>query len=176
MTPRARHSCVLAAVAAVLAACAGPATQVVGNVVPQASSTGTSNGANAVNSAAAVPATPTTANNAPTIQGTPPTQLVVGTSYLFQATARDTDGDALTFRATGLPAWAQFDTQRGEIAGAPGDADAGTTADIVVSVTDGKAVAALPAFRLQIGARPSPPVVLPPTNRAPVVSGAPASA
>lgn len=115
-------------------------------------------------------------NTAPQVSGTPASTVVAGTTYLFQAQASDADGDALSFSATGLPAWATLNSQTGQISGTPAEANVGTTADIVISVSDGEATASLPTFRITITSALPPPVTPPPpTNRAPVISGTPAS-
>ncbi len=101
-------------------------------------------------------------NRAPVISGTPATSVNVGTAYSFIPTATDADKDKLTFSITNKPTWATFDATTGKITGTP--TAAGTTTGIVISVTDGKAIAvSLPTFNLQ--------VIQP--NRAPVISGTP---
>ena len=91
--------------------------------------------------AAAAPA-PTVANRLPSISGTPSGTVTAGVAYAFQPTATDADGDALSFGITNKPAWGSFDTRTGRLAGSPAAADVGTTRDIVISVSDGKASAA----------------------------------
>ncbi|MGC4029188.1 MAG: putative Ig domain-containing protein [Steroidobacteraceae bacterium] len=121
-------------------------------------------------------ASPPASNSAPVIEGTPPVSVTVGTSYLFQPTARDAEGDALRFSVAGLPSWARFDASRGEISGSPADEDAGVTADIQVSVSDGKATASLPTFHITVEPRPQPPEQARPSNRAPEIGGSPVTA
>lgn len=115
-------------------------------------------------------------NSAPQISGTPTTSVVTGTTYLFRATATDADNDTLTFSATGVPDWATFNREDGSLTGTPDASDAGVTAEIVVSVTDGEATASLPAFVITVTSpapsNPNPPA---PTNVAPQISGTPAS-
>ena len=173
MTRFVRRALTIAA-AATLAACAGPGTVVTSSLVPQSANPGSASGKGDSTTTTTTQISPAAGNTAPSIKGAPVTQIVTGASYLFQATASDADGDPLTFRISGLPEWASFDTARGEMTGSPGDASAGTTADIIISVTDGKAVTSLPAFRIQIAPRPLPPIALPPGNREPYVSGVPA--
>ena len=115
----------------------------------------------------------TPANVVPTISGTPAESVVAGTTYLFQPSTTDGDGDTLTFSATGLPAWAAINAQNGMIYGTPSQANVGTTADIVLSVWDGEAGASLPAFRITITSSLPPPVSPPPVNTAPTLSGSP---
>jgi hypothetical protein len=125
------------------------------------------------------PAQPAT-NVVPVISGAPGTSVAVGTAYIFQPSATDNDGDSLVFAVTGLPAWATLNTQSGTVYGTPSEADVGTTANIVVSVSDGTAVASLPAFRVTVTSSappaappPPPPSSSPPTNSAPTISGTP---
>ncbi len=91
-------------------------------------------------------------NKAPTISGAPATSVMQGTSYSFQPTAKDADGDPLTFSIVNKPAWATFSTSTGRLQGTPSAADVGTTSAIVIAVTDGKASAALPAFNIAVQA------------------------
>ena len=123
--------------------------------------------------APAVSAAALAANSSPVLQGSPTLSVVAGTSYLFQPSAQDPDGSALAFAITGLPRWARFDARSGELSGSPSDADAGETADIVVSASDGLVSVALPPFRIAILPRPAPPpAAAAPSNVAPAISGA----
>lgn len=94
--------------------------------------------------------TVTKANTAPVISGTPNTKTTVGTAYSFTPTASDADNDALTFSITNKPAWATFDTATGKLSGTPTATNIGTTADVVIQVSDGKTQASLAAFALQV--------------------------
>jgi hypothetical protein len=114
------------------------------------------------------------ANVTPSIWGVAPTQVQAGARYEFKPRTSDTDGDKLRFTATGLPAWTTLDAASGLISGTPKASDAGQTADIVVSVSDGKDYNVLPAFRIVVTAAPAPPAAPPPaSNTAPRISGAP---
>jgi hypothetical protein len=76
-----------------------------------------------------------------------------GAAYAFTPTANDPDGDTLTFSITNKPGWAAFSTTTGALTGTPGAGDVGTTAGVVISVSDGKAAAvSLPAFSLAVQA------------------------
>ena len=103
-------------------------------------------------------------NTAPTISGTPPTAATVGQAYSFTPTARDVDGNTLTFSITNRPSWATFSTTSGRLQGTP--ASVGTSGNIVISVSDGQASAQLPAFSINVGAA---------ANTAPRISGTPAT-
>ena len=102
-------------------------------------------------------------NRAPIISGSPIRSVLQGQEYVFTPSAFDPDGDPLTFSIANKPRWANFDTQSGRLSGTPGASDVGTTRNIVISVTDGKATAALPAFSIRVNA----------ANSAPTISGTP---
>jgi Putative Ig domain len=112
------------------------------------------------------------ANTPPTIGGSPATTGTVGNSYVFTPEALDPDGQVLSFSVDNLPSWAGFDTLTGELSGTPAEADVGTFDGIVISVSDGAVSSSLPAFDITVSAGEPPP----PDNRAPVISGSPASA
>ena len=105
-------------------------------------------------------------NNAPVIQGTPPTTATVGTAYTFQPEASDADRDTLVYSILGRPSWATFDTKTGKLTGTP--TQAGICANIRIRVSDGTSSAGLPAFSIQVSAPPSKPA-----NRAPTLTGTP---
>jgi hypothetical protein len=90
------------------------------------------------------------ANSAPTISGTPTTSAKVGQAYSFQPTARDADGDALTYAISNKPAWAAFDAKTGRLSGTPSSSYTGTFANIQISVSDGKANASLAKFSISV--------------------------
>jgi hypothetical protein len=92
--------------------------------------------------------TGTGANAVPTISASPATQARIGSPYNFAPEATDADGDTLAFSIENKPTWATFNTATGQLAGTP-NAES-TTADIVITVSDGKASAALPAFSITV--------------------------
>jgi hypothetical protein len=113
------------------------------------------------------------ANNLPPIiSGTPPTSLAAGTPYYFAPTAADPDGDPLTFAAINLPAWANINAQTGIVTGTPAEANVGMSGMITIEVSDSKATAELPGFRIQVSSNVGTP---PPANRAPTIAGTPAT-
>ncbi|MBV8144281.1 MAG: putative Ig domain-containing protein, partial [Gammaproteobacteria bacterium] len=94
----------------------------------------------------------------PTISGTPGATAVVGVAYSFQPSASDAKSSTLTFAITGKPSWAVFDTSTGRLTGTPSAPDVGTSAAIVISVSDGTQVASLRAFTITVDpAAPPPP-------------------
>jgi hypothetical protein len=106
-------------------------------------------------------------NHAPSISGTPNASVVAGKSYSFTPGATDSDADALTFAISGKPGWAAFSTSTGRLSGTPAKGAVGVYGSIRITVSDGQASAALPAFAIE---------VLPPPNTAPVISGKPPAA
>jgi hypothetical protein len=98
----------------------------------------------------ALPPPPPPVNTAPVISGKPAGSVNAGSNYRFQPSASDADGDTLTFSISGKPAWASFNAATGVLSGTPFNADAGTYTNIVISVSDGVAVASLPAFSIQV--------------------------
>jgi hypothetical protein len=81
-----------------------------------------------------------------TIAGPPVRSVAASQYYSFQPSAQDTRARALTFSITGKPAWAQFDPSTGRLFGSVTAANVGFYPDIVISVNDGVAQAAMPAF------------------------------
>ena len=138
-----RHAGLCALVALGLAACGGdqgsagtaPAAQVTTPTPPLTNS--------------GIP-TPVAPDSGPTISGQPITSINVGSAYVFRPTVSDSNGDTLTFNIKNKPVWVTFDTASGAPTGTPGAADAGTYANIVISVSDGQMSASLPAFTLTV--------------------------
>ena len=92
------------------------------------------------------------ANQAPSISGVASPTATVGQAYSFQPTASDPEGKKLTFSITGKPGWATFDASTGRLAGTPGASDAGTSSNVVISVSDGTNTVSLASFVLSVGA------------------------
>jgi hypothetical protein len=89
-------------------------------------------------------------NHAPTIGGSAPTSAAANAGYSFKPTASDVDGDAVTFQIQNKPSWATFSTVTGQLSGTPTLAQAGQYANIVITASDGKASATLPAFTVTV--------------------------
>jgi len=98
------------------------------------------------------PPTVSSDNKAPTIQGQPASEALVGEPYSFQPAAADPDQDLVTFTIANKPTWASFDTAKGLLSGTPAAKDAGGYANIEIAATDGKIVTTLPAFTLTVSA------------------------
>jgi hypothetical protein len=108
-----------------------------------------------------------TGNRAPTISGTPPTSVTVGKTYTFQPVAADADKNTLGFSIQNKPTWATFSSATGLLSGTPTAAQIGTYTNVTISVSDGKASAALVPFAISVSSAP---------NKAPTISGAPSTA
>ncbi|HEY7639428.1 MAG TPA: putative Ig domain-containing protein [Steroidobacteraceae bacterium] len=104
------------------------------------------------------------ANHAPTISGTPPTSVSAGQAYRFQPMAADLDKNTLGFSIQNKPVWATFSSATGLLSGTPTAANVGSYAKVVISVSDGKASAALAPFTITVAAA---------ANKAPTISGTP---
>jgi len=105
--------------------------------------------------------TPPPVNRAPVISGSPPTAATTGVAYTFTPTASDPDGNTLTFAITNRPTWAVFNVNTGALQGTPPSTQ--TNSNIVISVSDGSASAALPTFAITVTA----------ANVLPIISGTP---
>ena len=89
-------------------------------------------------------------NTPPVISGLAPATAIASQSYQFDPTASDADGDSLSFSMPNRPGWASFSTTTGALTGTPGAADIGTYPNLVISVSDGTATSALPAFSISV--------------------------
>jgi len=89
----------------------------------------------------------------PTISGTPPTTVTVGQAYSFTPAASGPAGTTLSYSVQNMPSWAQFSISTGTLSGTPSSSNVGTFSNIVISVSDGQASAALPAFSIQVSAQ-----------------------
>ena len=85
-----------------------------------------------------------------TISGTPPTSVAAGTGYSFQPKTNAPAGTQLTFSISNAPAWANFSTATGQLAGTPSSSQVGTYSGIVISVSDGTQTSSLPSFSIKV--------------------------
>ena len=92
----------------------------------------------------------------PTISGTPPTSAVAGTPYTFQPTAGGPAGMPLSFSVQNKPTWTNFSIATGQLTGTPTSTQTGSYSNIVLSVSDGQASSALPAFAITVSASTPP--------------------
>ena len=87
------------------------------------------------------------------ISGSPPGQVTAGSSYSFKPTTNASGTTALTFSVQNKPSWASFSTSTGSLTGTPSSSQVGTSANIVISVTDGVQTSWLPAFSIKVVAQ-----------------------
>lgn len=76
--------------------------------------------------------------------------MVAGQKYSFQPTAQASSGSALTFSIQNTPSWATFNATTGQLSGTPTAGDVGSYSNILISVSDGTAQSALPAFAISV--------------------------
>ena len=93
--------------------------------------------------------------SAPTITGTPPPGVTVGSTYSFTPSANSSSGRALTFSIQQKPAWASFNATTGTLSGTPVAGNVGAYPGIVLSVSDGTSSASLAAFGITVIAAPA---------------------
>ena len=101
-------------------------------------------------------------NTPPEISGTPEILVGTGYNYSFIPVAKDADGDNLQFSATGVPSWATFNVDTGELSGVTLDVEQ-VYRNIIISVTDGISARSLQPFSIAVED----------TNHAPVLQGTP---
>lgn len=91
-----------------------------------------------------------TTNQAPVISGTPNTATKAGNEFNFTPSASDGDNDVLTFTIENQPNWADFDSETGQLSGIPQINDMGNYSNVMISVSDGQAIAELPTFDINV--------------------------
>jgi hypothetical protein len=107
-------------------------------------------------------------NTPPMISGMAPPSVVAGSSYFFQPTGYDADGDSLAYSVVNKPIWAQFDGSTGALSGTPTTANVGTYSNITINVSDGVATSSAGPFSVTV----TDPI----TNQAPTIAGTPVTA
>jgi hypothetical protein len=93
-------------------------------------------------------------NSAPVISGSPATAVTAGSAYNFTPSASDADNDSLTFSITNKPSWATFSTQNGNLSGTPTSSNVGTTANVTITVSDGKTSTSMTPFSIAVNSAP----------------------
>ncbi|MGH8241593.1 MAG: Ig domain-containing protein, partial [Steroidobacteraceae bacterium] len=99
------------------------------------------------------PPAPPPTNSAPEITGTPAPAVTAGQLYSFTPQASDADDDFLEFTIENKPMWATFSAETGALTGTPADANVGDTAEITISVTDGRDTRSVGPFVISVKAR-----------------------
>jgi hypothetical protein len=102
-----------------------------------------------------------------TISGSPTVTASVGNAYSFTPRVTPTNADA-RFSVTNKPAWATFNRYTGRLSGTP--SAAGTSANIRIWVTEGRASAWLHPFSITVAAAGGGS-----TSSKPTISGSPAT-
>jgi Putative Ig domain len=100
------------------------------------------------------------------ISGTPKTQVIAGQSYAFQPTTNAPSGTSLSFQIDNKPVWASFNASTGALTGTPSAAQAGTYANITITVSNGSQKSSLAGFAITVTSPPAQP---------PVITGNPAT-
>ncbi len=120
-----------------------------------------------------------------TISGSPTTSVTVGQTYSFDPSVSGASRySRLRYTISGKPSWAYFSSYRGVLYGMPTSKNIGTFSNIVITVSDGRRTATLPAFAITVSGTSTTPTTPPPTeptpptsptNTAPTISGSPAT-
>jgi hypothetical protein len=88
----------------------------------------------------------------PAISGVPSRSVVVGQRYLFRPKVAASSDKRLVFSIRNRPWWMTFDSATGLLQGTPGTSGLGNYRNVLLSVSDGKMTAALPAFSVAVTA------------------------
>nr|WP_324258972.1 DUF4347 domain-containing protein [Cellvibrio fontiphilus] len=92
----------------------------------------------------------TAVNDTPVISGAPALSINQGIAYSFTPSVSDSDTIVFLFSIANQPAWAVFDPVTGTLSGTPTNTNVGTTAGIVITVSDGTTSTSLPGFNLTV--------------------------
>ncbi|MEM8484903.1 MAG: kelch repeat-containing protein [Bacteroidota bacterium] len=115
---------------------------------------------------ATVQITVTPVNDAPQVRTDPVTGILTETAYVYEISASDAEGDAITITVNPLPDWLTF-LDRGDgsaaLSGTPAPADAGTV-PIVLTFSDGQDNSTQNFDLLVVTALPAIPILTFPAN------------
>jgi hypothetical protein len=78
-----------------------------------------------------------------------------GAAYAFTPKASDPGSSTLSFSIQNMPSWASFSIATGALTGTPASSNVGTFSNIVISVSNGTAKAALASFSITVSAAPT---------------------
>lgn len=90
------------------------------------------------------------ANRPPVIEGAPPLAHV-GEPFVYQLSASDADGDAVSFRVGSRPSWLSLDIYSGKLSGTPTAEDVGAFT-ITVAANDGRGGVSSQSMRILVRA------------------------
>ncbi|HEU4486796.1 MAG TPA: putative Ig domain-containing protein [Povalibacter sp.] len=128
----------------------------------------------AVALAIALIAQPVSANERPTISGTPTKTATVGTTWTFTPKASDPDGKKVSFGIRNQPSWTTFSTSTGKLTGKP--TKAATYSNIEIYAWDGVYAATLPAFSITVKSSGTTSTATSSSNDSrPTISGTPST-
>jgi len=96
------------------------------------------------------PCVASASNTAPTLSGSPPTRVAVGSQYYFKPTAKDAEGDTLRFSIANKPGWLSFSSSTGALSGTPTNSSLGVFPSIKIWVTDGRASRSLHGYAITV--------------------------
>jgi hypothetical protein len=88
------------------------------------------------------------------LAGTPPGSVIAGNPYSFKPTATTSAGRTVSYSVRNKPVWALFSIATGLLSGTPAGSQTGTYPGIVISASDGRSTASLPAFAIAVNAAP----------------------
>ena len=110
---------------------------------------GCNDGTDSSTTGTATPSATSSTSNSVSIAGNPLQFVEIGAHYQFRPTVSDASAAAV-FSIENKPSWATFDTATGTLSGTPALANAGSTAKILISVSDGGVTSALPPFEIDV--------------------------
>jgi hypothetical protein len=91
----------------------------------------------------------TSSTSAVSIAGNPVQFVEIGSNYQFRPSVSNASAAAV-FSIENKPSWATFDPATGTLSGAPVAANAGSSANILITVSDGGMTSALPPFEIDV--------------------------
>ncbi|WP_404396024.1 putative Ig domain-containing protein [Pseudoalteromonas phenolica] len=92
----------------------------------------------------------TAVNDAPTINGSPESEIIADQEYIFIPDANDVDLDKLTFLVENQPSWLSFDHNTGELRGTASNSNVALYENISIKVKDDTETVELPKFSLRV--------------------------
>ena len=105
-------------------------------------------------------------NEPPELFGDPGVVTKEGQLYEFMPDVIDLDSNDFSYSIENLPAWLVFDYKTGRLRGVPGSDDVGVYEGILITVTDGEAVASIPRFSIEVTSTSATLTWVPPAIRA----------
>jgi Putative Ig domain len=104
-----------------------------------------------------------------TLEGIPPSSVVVGNNYLFQPAIATGSGN-MVFSIRGQPVWASFEPDTGLLSGIPSVSNIGLSADITITASNGSTTGSVGPFTILV--EPAS-LAAPPSTAALLIRGTP---